>query len=132
MISPTRVTRVKIVAQVKLVPVSAYDADALAATLRACNRAANWVSETAYAKGLLRRNELQEEVYYDTKAAFDLAAQPAVRVIKKVVDAYATLKANIKAGNLGPEGSKRRVGAQSKPICFREDAAQPYDDRILT
>ena len=55
-----------------------------------------------------------------------------MRVVKKVCDAYATLKANIKAGNLGPEDSKRRKRAESKPIAFREDAAQPFDDRILT
>ncbi|MEV6741503.1 transposase [Streptomyces sp. NPDC051104] len=122
----------KIVAQVKLVPGSVHDADALAATLRACNRAATWVSDTAYARGLFRRNELQEAVYHDVKAAFDLAAQPAVRVIKKVVDAYTTLRANVRAGNLGPEGSRRRTRAVSKSISFREDAAQPYDDRILT
>ncbi|MFC4564861.1 RNA-guided endonuclease InsQ/TnpB family protein [Nocardiopsis mangrovi] len=122
----------KIVAQVKLMPASAHDADALAATLRACNRAATWVSETAHARGLFRRNELQQAVYHDTKAVFGLAAQPAVRTIKKVVDAYTTLKANIKAGNLGPEGAKRRTKADATPIFFREDAAQPYDDRILT
>jgi IS605 OrfB family transposase len=123
---------VKIVAQVKLTPVSAYDADALAATLRACNRAANQASEVAFAKDLKRRNELQKAVYHQVKADFDLGAQPAVRVVKKVCDAYATLKANLKAGNLGPEGSKRRTRAQGKPIAFREDAAQPFDDRILT
>ncbi|MFC3996162.1 RNA-guided endonuclease InsQ/TnpB family protein [Nocardiopsis sediminis] len=122
----------KLVAQVKLMPASGHDADALAATLRACNRAATWVSATAHARGLFRRNELQQAVYHDTKSAFALAAQPAVRTIKKVVDAYTTLKANIKAGNLGPEGSKRRTKAQATPVVFREDAAQPYDDRILT
>ncbi|MFC8505496.1 RNA-guided endonuclease InsQ/TnpB family protein [Streptomyces sp. NPDC057411] len=122
----------KFVAQVKLLPASAPDADALAATLRACNRAANWVSAVAHTRDLKRRNELQRAVYHDTKSAFGLAAQPAVRVIKKVVDAYATLSANIRAGNLGPEGSSRRRRAESKPVRFREDAAQPYDDRILT
>ncbi|MBT2459316.1 RNA-guided endonuclease TnpB family protein [Streptomyces sp. ISL-86] len=122
----------KIIAQVKLLPGSAYDADALAATLRACNRAANRASEVAFAKDLKRRNVLQDEVYYALKNDFDLGAQPAVRTIKKVCDAYATLKGNIKAGNLGPEDSKRRKRAESKPITFREDAAQPYDDRILT
>jgi putative transposase len=123
---------VKIVAQVKLLPGSAYDADALAATLRACNRAANAASEVAFAKDLKRRNVLQEAVYHRIKADFDLGAQPAVRVVKKVCDAYATLKGSIRAGNLGPEGSKRRKRAESKPIVFRDDAAQPYDDRILT
>ncbi|MFE5594597.1 hypothetical protein [Streptomyces sp. NPDC056549] len=122
----------KIVAQVKLLPVSAYDVDALAATLRACNRAANHASSVAFTKGLKRRNVLQKEVYFALKADFDLGAQPAVRVVKKVCDAYATLKVSVRAGNLGREGSKRRLRAESKPIRFREDAAQPFDDRILT
>ncbi len=122
----------KIVVQVKLPPTSAHDADALAATLRACNRAANHTSQVAFAKGLKRRNVLQKEVYFALKADYDLGAQPAVRVVKKVCDAYATLKGNINAGNLGREGSKRRLRAESKPIRFREDAAQPFDDRILT
>jgi len=120
---------VKIVAQVKLLPGSAYDADALAATLRACNRAANRISQIAYRTGKVRRNELQKETYYALKADFNLGAQPAVRTIKKVCDAYATLRGNIKSGRLS---GKARRKAESKPIQFREDAAQPYDDRILT
>ena len=122
----------KIVAQVKLLPVSAYDADALAATLRACNRAANAASKVAYAKGLKRRNGLQDAVYRQVKADFDLGAQAAVRTIKKVCDAYATLKANLRSGNYGLEGSQRRVKVESKPIRFCETSAQPYDDRMLT
>lgn len=113
-------------------PASAHDADALAATLRACNRAANAASEVAFAKDLKRRNVLQEAVYHRIKADFDLGAQAAVRTIKKVCDAYATLKGNLKAGNHGPQRSKRRAKMESKPIVFRESAAQPYDDRILT
>jgi putative transposase len=123
---------VKIVAQVKLLPASVHDADALAATLRACNRAANAASEVAFAKGLKRRNGLQDAVYHRIKVDFDLGAQAAVRTVKKVCDAYATLKANVRVGNYGPEGSKRRVTVESKPIRFRETSAQPYDDRMLT
>lgn len=52
--------------------------------------------------------------------------------MKKVVDAYATLRANLRAGNLGPVGSKRRTKAESKAVAFRPDAAQPFDDRILS
>ncbi|MFE0545618.1 RNA-guided endonuclease InsQ/TnpB family protein [Streptomyces sp. NPDC058891] len=122
----------KIVAQVKLLPASAHDADALAATLRACNRAANAASEVAFDRDLKRRNGLQEAVYHRIKADFDLGAQAAVRTIKKVCDAYATLKANLKAGNLGPEGGRRRMRAESRPVRFRVGAAQPYDDRMLT
>ncbi len=123
---------VKVTAQVKLLPVSAHDADALAATLRACNRAANVASQIAFRTGKVRRNVLQEAVYYRLKADFDLGAQSSVRVVKKVCDAYAALKANLKAGNYGREGSVRRTRVESKAIRFREDAAQPFDDRILT
>jgi IS605 OrfB family transposase len=53
-------------------------------------------------------------------------------VLRKVADAYSTLKANIRAGNLGKPASKRRRKAQAKPIEFRPGAAQPYDDRCLS
>ncbi|WP_351225757.1 transposase [Streptomyces sp. NPDC002133] len=121
----------KVVVQVKLLP-SPEVAAALAATLAVCNRAADAASAVAYETGTASRNELQRLVYARLKAEFGLAAQPAVRVVKKVVDAYATLRANIRAGNLGPNGSRRRRRAESKPVVFRPDAAQPYDDRILS
>lgn len=77
----------KIVTQVKLLPACAHDADALAATLRACNRAANAASEVAFAKDIKRRNVLQDAVYHRIKADFDLGAQAAVRTVKQVCDA---------------------------------------------
>jgi hypothetical protein len=55
----------------------------------------------------------------------------AQQLIKKVVDAYTTLRVNVKAGNLGKESSKRRRKVESKPIVFRVDAAQPYDCRNM-
>lgn len=128
----TSLSGVKLAVQVKLVPPSGRSSDALAVTLRTCNRAANHVAEVGFATGLKRRNQLQAKVYYALKADFGLGAQPAVRVVKKVCDAYATLAGNIKAGNLGMAGSKRRLRVESKPIRFRDDAAQPYDDRILS
>lgn len=57
---------------------------------------------------------------------------PASVAARKVAGAYATLKANIRAGNLGKPGSKRRTAAEGKPIRFRPDAAQPFDDRCLS
>jgi IS605 OrfB family transposase len=42
------------------------------------------------------------------------------------------LKANIRAGNLGKPGSKRRSRAETNPITFRWQAAQPYDARMLS
>lgn len=61
-----------------------------------------------------------------------LSAQPSLHVIRKVADAYTTLKANIRAGNLGRVGSPRRTKAESTPVRFRPTAAQPFDDRSLS
>ncbi|WP_199850402.1 RNA-guided endonuclease InsQ/TnpB family protein [Streptomyces sp. CMB-StM0423] len=121
----------RLVVQVRLLP-KPEEASALQRTLHACNAAANRASAAAYSTGKRSRNDLQREVYAELKADFGLSAQAAVRSVKKAVDAYTTLKANVRAGNLGPPGSKRRVRAESKPIAFRPDAAQPYDDRILS
>jgi IS605 OrfB family transposase len=78
------------------------------------------------------RNDLQKLVYGRLKGEFGLGAQAAVRTVKKVVDAYATLAANVRAGCLGPVGSKRRVKATARPVVFRREAAQPFDDRMLS
>ncbi|WP_206305853.1 RNA-guided endonuclease InsQ/TnpB family protein [Actinacidiphila soli] len=120
----------KIVVRVKLLPAS-EEAVALRSTLLACNRAADQVSRVAFDKREFSKFGLQKVVYADLKAC-GLGAQAAIRTIKKVCDAYTTLQANIRAGNLGRPGSKLRVKAESKPVTFRPEAAQPYDDRLLT
>ncbi|EST21972.1 RNA-guided endonuclease InsQ/TnpB family protein [Streptomyces roseochromogenus] len=120
----------KIVTQVKLMP-EADQAAALLATLRTVNDLACWVSEVAFAQGVPREYELRKHTYPRLKAE-GLGAQAAQHCIKKVRDAYTTLHANIRAGNLGKPKSKRRIKAESKPITFRPDAAQPYDDRCLS
>ncbi|MFE1076501.1 RNA-guided endonuclease InsQ/TnpB family protein [Streptomyces sp. NPDC058783] len=120
----------KVVTQVKLVP-DAVQASVLERTLRAVNDAANWVSRVAFEHGVPREYELRGHTYAELKAR-GLGAQAAQHVIKKVRDAYTALLANIRAGNLGREGSKRRRRATSKPVTFRPEAAQPYDDRCLS
>jgi putative transposase len=124
------VCAVKIVVQVKLLP-DVSEASALEATLRAVNEAANLVSAVAFGRRVFREYDLRKQVYGDLKAR-GLGAQAAQHVIKKTCHAYKTLKANIRAGNLGKPGSARRAKAESKPITFRSDAAQPYDDRCLS
>ncbi|WP_329128222.1 RNA-guided endonuclease InsQ/TnpB family protein [Streptomyces sp. NBC_01465] len=124
------ISYVKIVTQVKLMP-EADQAAALRSTLRTVNEAACWVSKVAFERGVPREYELRKHAYAELKAR-GLGAQAAQHVIKKTRDAYTTLKANIRAGNLGGEGSKRRVKAESKPITFRPKAAQPFDDRSLS
>jgi putative transposase len=124
------ITPVKIVVQVKLMP-DAGQALALERTLHTVNEAANWVSAVAFERGVPHEYELRKHTYAELKSR-GLGAQAAQHVIKKVRDAYTTLKANIRAGNLAKPGSKRRVKAEAKPIVFRPEAAQPYDDRCLS
>jgi putative transposase len=123
---------VKIVRQVKLVP-DAVQAPALERTLPAINEAANWVSGVSFEhfglKGGVR--ELRKLCYGELKTR-GFGAQAAQHIIKRVADSYTTLRANIRAGNLGPETSHRRRKAESKPIIFRPHAAHTYDDRCLS
>jgi putative transposase len=121
---------VKLVVQVRLFPDAAQEA-ALRATLDLCNEAANVASVEAHRHRVFAKNALQRLTYGRLKE-MGLSAQPAIHAARKVAGAYATLKANIKAGNLGKPGSKRRTRAESTPVRFRRDSAQPFDDRCLS
>jgi hypothetical protein len=112
---------VKIVVQVELMP-DAGQALALERTPHAVNDAANWVSAVAFDHGVPHVYELRKHTYAELKSR-GLGAQAAQHVIKKVRDAYTTLKPNTRAGNLGKPGSRRRVKAEAKPIVFRGRAA---------
>ena len=120
----------KLVVAVRLYPDAAQEA-ALRDTLALCNQAANLVSARAFQARVTGKQSLQRLVYGDLKE-MGLSAQPAIHVARKVAGAYATLKASIRAGNLGEPGSRRRVKAESRAIRFRPDAAQPFDDRCLS
>ena len=121
---------VKLVVPVKLLPDEATEM-ALRETLRLCNIAANHASRRAFDTGVTGKMSLQRLVYGELKQ-MGLSAQPAIHVARKTAGAYATLKANLRAGNYGPVGSRRRVKVESAPIQFRKDAAQPFDDRCLS
>lgn len=121
---------VKVVLQVRIFPDAAQQA-ALRATLDLCNSAASWASAAAHQRKVFGKQSLQRLTYGRLKD-LGLSAQPAIHVARKVAGAYATLKANIRAGNLGKPGSRRRTKAESTPIAFRRDAAQPFDDRCLS
>ncbi|MEV6941468.1 transposase [Streptomyces sp. NPDC051172] len=121
----------KLIVQVKLLP-TPVQAAALEATLHACNEAATWCSRVAFEKDVKRNFALREHAYGEIRTRWSLGAQAAQHVIKKTCDAYATLKANLKAGNLGRPGSKRYRRATEKPVAFRPEGAQPYDDRMLS
>ncbi|MFC8951716.1 RNA-guided endonuclease InsQ/TnpB family protein [Streptomyces sp. NPDC057101] len=119
----------KLVVRVKLLP-TPEQAAALAATLRTCNEAANWLSVRAFEGGRTSRAALQATSYVELKAR-GLSAQPALHVLRKVADAYTALRAK----PVGPEQPhpKRllRAGAR-RPVAFRPGAAQPFDDRCLS
>ena len=121
----------KQVLKVRMLP-SQDDAAALEATLRACNSAASWLSARMHAERMHRKFDVQKRFYTELRMRFELSAQPAIRVISKVADAYATLRSNIAAGNYGPPSSARRTKVLGKPIGFRDKAAQPYDARCLS
>ncbi|TDD72129.1 transposase [Actinomadura darangshiensis] len=118
--------------QVKLLP-TPEQAAALTDTLHRVNTAANQVSAVAFEQFGLRGRELPLRTlcYGDLKAG-GLGAQAAQHVIKRVVDAYTTLRANLRNGNFGSPASKRRRKAEAKPIVFRADAAHTFDDRNLS
>ncbi|MGW6404370.1 RNA-guided endonuclease InsQ/TnpB family protein [Streptomyces sp. NPDC055134] len=121
----------KLTVQVKLLP-TPVQAAALEETLHACNEAAAWVSQVAFEKDIKRNFALREHTYTAVKDRWNLGAQAAQHVIKKTCDAYRTLRANLTAGNLGKPGSQRYRRATEKPIAFRPEGAQPYDDRMLS
>jgi hypothetical protein len=93
---------VKLVVPVRLFPTAAQEA-ALRATLDLRNDAANTVSAQAYQRRVFGKQSLRRLVYGDLKD-MGLSAQPAIHVARKVAGTYATLNANIRAGNLGKPG----------------------------
>jgi len=126
----------KRVVQVKLLPTN-EQAQWLAHTLELANTAANVVSIRARKMlgtktSKLRPKDLQEVTYNTCRGYFDLSAQMSVRVAAKVAGSYNTLSSNLKNGNYGKIGSKRRKKIEKRVIEFRKFSAQPYDDRILS
>lgn len=111
----------------------AGQASALERTLSAANEAANRVSVVAFERFGLRARELPlRKLCYGELKAQGFGAQAAQHIIKRTVDAYTTLRANIRNGRLGGEGSPRRRKATSEPVRFRRYAAHTYDDRCLS
>jgi IS605 OrfB family transposase len=124
----------KSVIQVKL-RARAEHFQVLKLTLELCNRAADRASSIAHQSGAAVRNISKESVqraaYHEMKA-MGLSAQPAIHVCRKVAGAYATLRTNLRSGNYGKPGSKRRTSVETRPVTFRSESAQPFDDRCLS
>lgn len=120
----------KLAVRVKLLP-TPVQAAALEATLHARNEAATWAAHVAFEEKAAKPPALREHTYQQIKARWKLGAQAAQHAIKKACDAYTALHANLRNGNHGKPGSKRYEKAAGKPVTFA-DAAQPYDDRMLS
>jgi IS605 OrfB family transposase len=106
--------------------------DVLARTLIACNATANLVSEVAHSQKVHRSRDLRAITYAQARQHAGLGSQVAQSCIRKVADAYTTLKANLRNGRYGKPGSAQRGKAEASPIRFRPLAAQPFDDRCLS
>ena len=119
------------VVKVRMLPTE-VEAAAFEDTLHTSNFAASWLSAEMHAARIHRKHDAQKRFYTELKERFGLSAQPAIRVIGKVADAYTTLRTKIDAGNCGPPGSVRRTKAQQTPVEFRAEAAQPFDARCLS
>jgi IS605 OrfB family transposase len=95
----------------KLAP-SPEQAEALLATMRACNAAASRAAEVAFEHRTANKIRLQPLVYGELRQRFGLSSQMAVRAISKACEAYKRDK------KIQPE--------------FRAFGAIDYDQRILS
>ncbi|MFI6963911.1 RNA-guided endonuclease InsQ/TnpB family protein [Streptomyces sp. NPDC050255] len=121
----------KLVVRVKLLP-TPVQAAALEGTLHVCNEAASWAAQVAFEEGVHRPLGLRKHTYTEIRQRWGLGAQAAQHAIKKTCDAYTALKANLRGGRYGRPGTKRHTRVSGKPVTFRKNAAQPYDDRMLS
>ena len=76
-----------ITVQLKLQP-TPEQAGVLRATLEACNKAADWVSEQGFTHKVLTQFALQSRYYHDVRTIFDVGAQATCLIFAKVADAY--------------------------------------------
>lgn len=60
----------------------------LETTLRACNEAADWISERGFSSNIFSQFALQTKFYKDVRTLFGVGAQAACLIFAKVADAY--------------------------------------------
>src|SRR5688572_4844754 len=101
----------KLTLQTQLFP-SQDQAEALEATLRAFNAAADWLAGEAFAAKVANKIALQKTHYTALRERFGLSAQMAVRCIAQVCEAYKRDK--------------------TKRPRFRPFASMPFDQRMMS
>jgi putative transposase len=122
---------VKQVVKLRILP-TGQQSQALKETLHKCNAAASWLSEQMHVARVFRKLDAQHRFYTELRERFGLAAQPTIRVIGKVADAYAALRTNVAAGTYGPPNAHARRKVEGSPVVFRPFGAQPFDVRCLS
>jgi IS605 OrfB family transposase len=101
----------KMTLQTQLLPSKEQIAD-LEATLRAFNRAADWLAGKAFDIRCTNKIELQKLHYAELRANFNLSSQMAVRCIAQTCEAYKRDK--------------------TKRVSFRPFASMPFDQRMMS
>ncbi|NVZ09413.1 IS200/IS605 family element transposase accessory protein TnpB [Allochromatium humboldtianum] len=101
----------KLTLQTQLLP-TPEQIEALEATLRAFNAAADWLAGEAFARRTANKIALQKLYYADLRSRFGLSAQMAVRCIAQVCEAYKRDK------SIRPQ--------------FQPFAAMPFDQRLMS
>ena len=101
----------KLIAVVKLLP-TLEQAAVLQRTLETANAACTTISQSAWQTQTFKQFDIHHLSYADTRTAFGLAAQMAVRCVAKVADAYKLDRASQRT--------------------FQPHGAIAYDDRILS
>src|SRR5258708_23612704 len=101
----------KLTAQIKLLPTD-DQAELLKATLERCNAACKAIGDYAWDNKVFNAYALHKALYETIRQDFDLGAQPVIRCLGKVADAYKQDK-----------NSKRE---------FSVHGAIAYDERILS
>jgi hypothetical protein len=99
---------VKLMVQVKLLP-TPLQAEALEATLPACNEAAAWVSGIAFQEGVYRNFALRKLTCEQVKERWGLGAQAAQHVTKKTCDACTTAYTSRTCAECGHIDKSNRV-----------------------
>src|SRR5271163_1859720 len=114
----------KRVVKLRMLPTDAESA-ALADTLRTCSEAASWLSNAMHTHRVRRKFDAHKRFYCQIRERFGLSAQPTIRVIGKVSDAYTTLRAGIDVGtqcgvSVGylADHPDRWLRRQSKPLTY--------------
>ncbi len=98
----------KLTLQTQLLP-TPEQANALSASIRAFNKAADWLAGEAFARKTANKFVLRKLYYGSLRERFGLSAQMAVRAIGKVCEAYQRDK--------------------TQRPHFRQYGAVPYDQR---